>query len=240
MRELVDEQVGVHAAAEVPVAAPLGVTGAVERLVGCQAEIGSEEHLPVDGLRGHVLEERVVPPLAPVAVAVIAGLALHDVADLPVGDHLVGHAPARVGGRLDAHREDLLGLLGRLGDPAGLVDRVRHRLFAVDVLAGFHGVDRHLGVPVVGRGDQDDVDIFVVKDLAVVLGDAVLVFAFRVQPAFLGRVVQPAAGLPTLLVAVPNVAQADDVDRLLLSCFSSSGECEDVPGRGRPGRGWRY
>ena len=196
VRELVDEQVGVHATAEVPVAAPLGISGAVERLVGRQAELGPQEHLPVDGLGGHLLEERIVPPLALAAVAIIAGLALQDVADLPLGDHLVGHAPARIGGRLHAHGEDLLGLLGRLGDAAGLVDRVGHRLFAVDVLAGLHGVDRHLGVPVVGRGDQDDVDVLVVEDLAIVLGDAVLVFAFPVQPAFLGGVVEPAAGLP--------------------------------------------
>ena len=69
-------------------------------------------------------------------------------------------------------------------DPAGLVDGVGHRLFAVDVLAGLHGVDRHLGVPVVGGGDQDDVDILAIEELPVVLGDAVLVFALVVQAAF--------------------------------------------------------
>ena len=53
--ELVDEQVGVHAAAEIPVTAPLGVASAVKRLIGGQAEVGPEEHLPVDGLGGHVL-----------------------------------------------------------------------------------------------------------------------------------------------------------------------------------------
>ena len=72
--------------------------------------------------------------------------------------------PARVGRRLHADGEDLLGLLDRLGDLAGLVDRVGHRLFAVDVLAGLHGVDRHLGVPVVGRGDQDGVDVLALED----------------------------------------------------------------------------
>ena len=55
VRELVDEQVGVHAAAEVPVAAPLGELGAVEGHVGGQAELGPQEHLPVDRLGGHVL-----------------------------------------------------------------------------------------------------------------------------------------------------------------------------------------
>ena len=177
--ELVDEQVGVHAAAEIPVTAPLGVLGAVERHVGSEAELGAQEHLPVDGLGVHVLAQGVIPPLAAVAVAVVAGLALHHVADLAFGDHLVGHAPARVGGGLNADGEDLLGPLDRLGDLAGLVDRVGHRLFAVDVLAGLHRVDRHLGVPVVGRGDQDGVDILAVEDLAIVLGDAILVLALR-------------------------------------------------------------
>ena len=78
-----------------------------------------EEHLPVDRLGVHVLGERVVPPLAAVAVAVVAGLALHDVADLALGDHLVGHLPARVGGRLDADGEDLLGLAWPSRRPGG-------------------------------------------------------------------------------------------------------------------------
>ena len=64
--ELVDEQVGVHPAAEVPVTTPLGVLGAIERLVGGEAELGPEEHLPVDGLRVHVLGQGVVAPLADV------------------------------------------------------------------------------------------------------------------------------------------------------------------------------
>ena len=62
--ELVHEQVGVHAAAEVPVTPPLGVLGAVERLVGSQAEVGPQEHLPVDRLGVHVLDQRIIPPLA--------------------------------------------------------------------------------------------------------------------------------------------------------------------------------
>ena len=40
-----------------------------------------------------------------------------------------------------------------------VVDMLHHRLFAVDVLAGVHGVDGDILVPVVGRGDDDGVDI---------------------------------------------------------------------------------
>ena len=211
VRELVHEEVGVHAAAEVPVAAPLRVLGPVERHVGGQPEFGSQEHLPVDGLGVHVLGQAVIPPLAFIAVAVIAGLALHDVADLALGDHLVGHLPARVGGRLDAHREDPIGLLHRLGNPACLVDGVGHRLFAVDVLAGFHGVDRHPGVPVVRRGDQEAVDVLALQQAAVILGDPVLVLALRIEAAPLGRVIKAALDG---VIAVPDVAESDDVDAL--------------------------
>ena len=222
--ELVDEQVGVHAAAEVPVTAPLGVLGPVERLIRGEAELGPQEHLPVDRLGGHLSQERVVPPLADVAVAVVAGLDLHDVADLARGHHVVGHLPDRLGGRLDADGEDLLGPGLGLGDPPGLVDGVAHRLLAIDVLAGVHRVDGHLGVPVVGRADHDGVDVLGGEDLAIVLGDQ---RAVVLQAAELGDGVEPAAdddplavdGNPDVLdflAAVPDVADADDVDGLAL------------------------
>ena len=96
--ELMDEQVRIHPTAEVPVAAPLGVLGPVERHVGGKTEVGPQEHLPIDSPGVHVLGELVITPLAAVTVAVVAGLALHHVADLALGDHLVGQTPAGVGG----------------------------------------------------------------------------------------------------------------------------------------------
>ena len=48
------------------------------------------------------------------------------------------------------------------------LDAADHRLLAIDRLAGLHGVDRHLGVPVVGNADQDGVDVFAAEDLAIV------------------------------------------------------------------------
>ena len=195
-----DEEVGVHAAAEVPVAAPLGELGAVEGLVRGEAELGAEEHLPVDRLGIHVLAKLVVPPLPHRAVAVVAGLGLHDVADLPVADQVIGHLPARVGGRLDADGHHALVLLDRLGHATGLVDRVGHRLLAVDVLLRLAGVDGHLGVPVVGRGDDHGVDVVVLQDLAIV--DLGLLAA--------------GLGLGVLAVAVVDVGHGDDVDELPL------------------------
>ena len=169
--ELVDEEVGVHAATEIPVTTPLSIAGSIERLIRREAEFGAEEHLPVNRLGVHVLGQRVVAPLAHVAVAVVAGLALHHVADLAGGDQLVGHLPARVGSRLNADGEDLAGLLDRVGDLLRFVDRVGHRLFKVHVLAGFHRLNRHQAVPVVGSGDDHRVDALVVEELAIVLGD---------------------------------------------------------------------
>ena len=45
-----------------------------------------------------------------------------------------------------------------------------HRLFEIDVLAGLHGVDGGLLVPVVGGGDEDGVDVFAGEDLLVIAG----------------------------------------------------------------------
>ena len=58
---------------------------------------------------------------------------------------------------------------------------VDHRLFAVDVLAGLHGVDRGLLVPVVGGADDDGVDVLAGQDLVVVAGGEDVV-----APEFLG------------------------------------------------------
>ena len=169
------------------------------------------------------MEEWIIPPLTLAAIAIVARLALQDLADLPLSDHLIGHPPARIGGRLHAHCKHLPRLLACLGDATGLVDRVRHRFFAVNVLAGLHGVNRHLGVPVIGRRDQHDVDVFVIEDLAIILRHSILVFALPIQPAFLGRIVEPATSpfpsSPLSTCHLPNVANPDDVDRLLLLIF---------------------
>ena len=70
---------------------------------------------------------------------------------------------------LGADRHDLV-VLPRGGDHRlALGDVVADGLLAVDVLAGHHGVDRRQGVPVVGRGDDDGVDVLAVEQLAIVL-----------------------------------------------------------------------
>jgi hypothetical protein len=58
---------------------------------------------------------------------------------------------------------------GDVEHPAALAGEERDRLLDVDVLAGGAGHHGHQGVPVVGRGDRDDVDVLAVEDAADVL-----------------------------------------------------------------------
>ena len=50
--------------------------------------------------------------------------------------------------------------------PVGI--QMDHRLLAIDILAGVHCVHGDLFMPVVGRPDDDGVDIFARQNLAVV------------------------------------------------------------------------
>src|SRR5262249_46130235 len=60
-------------------------------------------------------------------------------------------------------------LPGGLHDTAALPDGVSHRLFDVNVLAGLHGPDGQERMPVVGRGDGNCVQVWVVQRFANVL-----------------------------------------------------------------------
>ena len=75
-----------------------------------------------------------------------------------------GHATA-----LCTHLAHPPELAGPLRHHAPFLDGVTARLLDVDVLAGLHRPDAHEGVPVVGRGDRDDVDVLAVEDAADVL-----------------------------------------------------------------------
>ena len=74
---------------------------------------------------------------------------------------------------LVAHLGDYAGLFGNAGHLAGFVDRVRHRFFAIDVLAHLHRPDRSRCVYMVGRSDGDGVDVlrFLVEHPAKILVD---------------------------------------------------------------------
>ena len=80
-------------------------------------------------------------------------------------------------------------------------------LLAVDVLAGAHGGDGDGHVPVVGRADDDGVDVFAVEDVAVVeavggVGGGELGFGFQAA-----RFVDVAAGDDFVLFGELQLAQ---------------------------------
>ncbi len=126
---------------------------------------------------------------------------LPDLADPARADH--GHGqqehPVVVAPLLGADLDDPAGLLGDLAELLALVDGQRQRLLAVDVLARPHGVDADLGVPVVGRADDDGVDILAIEELAVVLVDVGLPLA------------DATVGLGLLGVALVDVADGQEV-----------------------------
>ncbi len=181
----------------------------------------SQEHVPVDRGGVHFLPQPIVAPLADQRVAVIAGLGLGDVADLALADQVVGHQPGGVGHRLDADGHHPVVLDHGIDDGVGLVDGLGHRLLAIDVLAGLGGVDAHLGVPVVGGGDADDIDFFQLEQLAIVLDDVLLVIDVQtdllrrgIQALGIGPFFRLAAANDGVLarVAVPHVADANRGD----------------------------
>ena len=190
-----------------------------------------EPHVPIDvlvwrGLRGDVLDcpLRVVPlaeeavrvggaaeivvELGDVGVVLRGGVAVVaidelDVADQAVADDHRGCAEFAAGALPGAGLENGLRLALRLDDFQRLFDAVGEGLFAIDILAGLHRLDGHVGVPVVGRDDDDHVDGLVGDDLAEVgfrLADAGELGAVRLVPIvrLLG------AGLAAGLVAVAD------------------------------------
>jgi hypothetical protein len=68
--------------------------------------------------------------------------------------------------RADLH--DLAVLGQRVEDAPAFLRLVSQRLFNVNVLAGRHGVDRHRHVPVIGRGDEHGVHVFVAQELVII------------------------------------------------------------------------
>lgn len=88
--------------------------------------------------------------------------------DGAVGDGLLGLVPLVRGSGLGADLKDPLGLLHRIGQVLGLGDGVAHGLFQINVLALVHGLQSHPGVPVIGGGDDDGIDLGAVDDLVVV------------------------------------------------------------------------
>jgi hypothetical protein len=101
-------------------------------------------------------------------VAVIAALSPGDLADATVAQGALRLPVAIVGRPVGADLQHLFVTPDGVTQLDRLFDGVRHRLFAVDMLARFERVAGDLRVPMIGRGDQHGVDIFAIKQLAIV------------------------------------------------------------------------
>ncbi len=64
---------------------------------------------------------------------------------------------------LRAHLNNTVGVLLYLANQLAFVDRQGQWLLAVDVFAGQHRFHQRLGVPVVGRGNMNDVDVITIQ-----------------------------------------------------------------------------
>ena len=80
---------------------------------------------------------------------------------------------------VNADLDDPVVLPRRLDHRPALDDRHRQRLLDVDVLARVAGGDHLDGVPVVGRGDHDGVDILAIEDRAEILDAGDVPFDLR-------------------------------------------------------------
>ena len=119
-------------------------------------------------------------------------------------DAVAGLDQVRRAAALRADLHDAL-VLARGGEHGLALDHVHaDRLLHVDVGAGLDGRDHRQGVPVVGRGDQHDVEVLLLEHLAVVAVGARLLLRGLARGDHLGGLGQH------LLV---HVAQRDDLDR---------------------------
>ena len=164
--------------------APLGDVGVVTAPVGDLAAGVVEDPAEVDvatagGKRGgaepHIVVKRGGDGFGGLAVNGLVGVegaageAAEDgveFAEAAIADDFAGFAEAGVGALLAAGLEDAV-VFGDGGDHgAAFGDREGEGLFAVDILAGAGGLDGGDGVPVVGKGDEDGVDIGRSEDVA--------------------------------------------------------------------------
>ncbi len=185
----------------------------------------AEPKVPIECGGDFGIARRTPPPTAAVEGRASGMDRLH-VADGPVPDPLAEDADRVERVPLVAELRDDVVLLGGLHQLADLVDRVGQGLFAVDVLAALDGGHRRHCVGMVGRADDDRVDLLV--DLVEHLAE------IAVLPG-LGPLFEGGGGM----AAAIDVAQRDDVlagevvqIRSALPADADAGDTDLLAGRG--------
>ena len=105
----------------------------------------------------------------------------------------------------------MIGLFGELDDVGAFLDGVADGLFEIDVLVRLQRGHRHRVVQVLGRSDEDDVDVRVGEQLAII-DVGLRAWSFLRS----GRCPCPCQ------VALVGIADGDDVDQILAGryiCF---------------------
>ncbi len=147
----VSEEVGHGTAAEVPIPAPAIKLINVERLGGR----GTEPRFPIECLR----VDRLGLPIARVILPPV-GADLGDASEAAALDEIDCILKVRPAALLHAALQNLLAGAHGFREGGTLFDGVRDGLFEIDIFAGGNGVDGHGDVPVVGRRDEDGIDLF--------------------------------------------------------------------------------
>src|SRR6266404_4186359 len=100
----------------------------------------------------------------PSLVAKAAGA--QDFADVSIPHPLNGFGNTRAGSGLGAGLDNAIVFARRGYDLTAFPDIMRHRFFEVNILASLNCPDGPEGVPMVGRGEGNDIDIFIFEQLA--------------------------------------------------------------------------
>src|SRR5262249_38206890 len=99
-------------------------------------------------------------------VAVVPGAHERDFSDLAGADDFAGLLEMNAGALHRAGLHDPAVLSRGLDHLAAFFYSDADRFLDVDIFAVLAGFDGHVGVPVIGRGNADNVDAFVVEDFA--------------------------------------------------------------------------
>jgi len=158
-------QVGSDTARVIPIFPEAEEAIGVER--ACRG--GAQPLLPVDevvalAVRAGCRIDGPVP-VAPGIVAAIGALGGHHLSQHAAADNVADLVPAGPGSALHAYLYDALQLPRAQVQLLGFFERVSHGLFDVHVFAGSHGGLRDRCVPMVGRGDENGVDVRALEQL---------------------------------------------------------------------------
>src|SRR3989475_320468 len=138
----------------------------IERAFGHRALPG----IPVQSPRREIGRRRILPRAGGV-VASEPSFDEHQVTQHPLGDQLLGLGADLGAHALRADLHDASGLLRRVHHGHAVGRGVRHRLLAVDVLAGADRGHHHLLVPVIGNRRDDAVDVLVLEERLIAARD---------------------------------------------------------------------